>query len=194
MRQNIKTAGLAALLGLLVGIAGVLIAERSKEPDQKASILEYYRAENAVSVSPHTLRKMMDKGDQSFVLVDLRSTAEYEKEHVIGALSIPAVSLSKEEVVKEFQKLPAGKDIITYCYSAACMLSRQTGLTLAESGIYTKHLNIGWNEWRHHWQLWNSEGEWENTKVEDYLGTGKEPGAPRVIELPSPCQEGELTC
>src|SRR3989337_3756956 len=80
----------SAILGGLVGslISYVIFAKRN--PDVNELIRNFYLTENAVHVSPHAVRKKMDKGDTSFILVDLRSKQEYEQEHVIGAINIPA--------------------------------------------------------------------------------------------------------
>jgi 3-mercaptopyruvate sulfurtransferase SseA len=59
-------------------------------PSQKELIQEFYDVENAVHVSPHHIRKHIAEGDTSFLLVDLRSQQEYEDEHVVGALNVPA--------------------------------------------------------------------------------------------------------
>ena len=127
----------------------------------------------------------MDKGDQSFVLVDLRSQEEYEKEHIVGAVSIPAYKDkdtsdygSVDRIISDFSKLPKDKDIIVYCYSIPCMTGRKIGKMLAEHEIYVKLLGIGWNEWRYDWTGWNHEHEWNITKAEDYISSGKEPGIP----------------
>jgi len=37
------------------------------------------------------------------------------------------------------------------------MTGRKIGKMLAEKEIYVKHPNIGWNEWRYYWNLWNHE-------------------------------------
>ncbi len=201
MWDFLKTLGLPIVFGILLGVSAVLLSERFEKPDKKDSIAEYYRIENAVHVSPHGLRKLMDKGDQSFVLVDLRSAVEYEKAHIVGAVNIPAYSDpdtsaydDKERIVKQFRELPQGKDVIVYCYSTACMTGRKIGLMLAEQGIYVKHLGIGWNEWRYHWELWNHEHEWGKTKAEEYVTSGKDPGEKSPSELPAPCGEGEFSC
>jgi len=156
-------------------------------------VKEFYLTENAVRVSPHSLRVRMDRGDDSYILVDLRSQEEYEKEHIIGAINIPAyldpytASYDEERLVKEFSKLPKGKEIIVYCYSEPCMTGRKVGKILAENGIYVKHLGIGWNEWRYHWTDWNHEIEWDQVKVEDYIYSGKDPGVPQKRDVVSAC-------
>lgn len=200
---------LALLLGLLGGFAGGYFAAQWQAPQEKTDeqlITEFYAVENAVHVSPHSLRKMMDNGDRSFVLVDLRSAEEYEAEHIIGAVNIPAYKDKDtsdygavERIVGEFEALPEGKDIITYCYSIPCMTGRKVGKMLSERGIYTKTLGIGWNEWRYFWDLWNHEHEWNQTDVDDYIWNGTEPGVPKLKlpdQLPdgTACADGQFGC
>lgn len=195
----------AALVGAITGSAAVLAWQRIGAPTANELIKSFYLVENAVHVSPHTVRKKIDKGDTNFVLVDLRSPQEYEKEHIVGAMNIPAykdpdISISletdkeaAERIVARFQELPKGKDVIVYCYSMPCMTGRKVGKLLADNGIYVKHLGIGWNEWRYFWNLWNHDGE-TAVPPADYVVSGKDPGTPKQRELPSPCGEGELSC
>ncbi len=199
--KSIKIVATSAIIGAVVGSMAAFVLQRSQKPTTDELIKEFYLIENAVHISPHSLRRMMDKGDQSYVLVDLRSPQEYEKEHIIGAVNIPAYKdpdtsayEETDRIIKQFGELPKGKDIIVYCYSTPCMTGRKVGLFLTERDIFVKHLGIGWNEWRHFWTLWNHEHEWKTTKPEDYIIGGKEPGTPKIRELPSPCGEGELSC
>lgn len=207
MNQFIKIIVVSAVIGAVVG-SGATFALQSFQKPQKPTkdelIKEFYLVENAAHVSPHGLRRHMDKGDQNFIVVDLRSPLEYEREHIIGAVNIPAytdpnTSAYKEvdRIVGQFRELiekNPDKEIITYCYSIPCMTGRKIGKMLAENGIYVKTLGIGWNEWRHFWTLWNHEHEWETVKPEDYIWKGKEPGVPVQREAPSPCGEGEFAC
>lgn len=204
IQQTIKIILISAAVGAVIGAAVVYSVLSSQKEVQKSSqdlIYDFYKIENAVYVSPHSLRRLMDKGDQSYILIDLRSPQEYEKEHIIGAVSIPAYKdpdtsayEEVERIINQFKQLPKDKDIIVYCYSMPCMTGRKIGLMLAENGIFVKHLGIGWNEWRHFWTLWNHEHEWNLTKPEEYIFSGKEPGVPKVRELPSPCGEGQFSC
>lgn len=168
----------------IVGLA--LYYKIMQKPTEDQLIRDFYNIENAVYVSPHGLRKSMDKGEQHYTIVDLRSQQEYEKEHVVGAVNIPAYSDPDTSaygdvgrIVAAFKKLPKDKEVVVYCYSMPCMTGRKIGKMLTEHGIYVKHLGIGWNEWRYYWNLWNHELEWDQTKVEDYVVTGKEPGKPK---------------
>lgn len=200
MKNLFIPALIGALVGSLVTVA-VINSQKPKDLTTNDLIKQFYDVENAVYVSPHSLRRQMDKGEQNYILVDLRSPQEYEKEHIISAINIPAYKdpntsayEEKDRIIGEFRKLPKDKDIIVYCYSIPCMTGRKVGKMLSDAGIFVKHLGIGWNEWRYFWTMWNHEHEWNLTRPEDYIMSGKEPGAPQKKELPSSCGEGELAC
>jgi rhodanese-related sulfurtransferase len=202
-RTQIALILTSLILAAIVGSLTTFILLKSQKPTKNDLIREFYEVENAVHVSPHSLRKMMDKKDASYVLVDLRSPQEYEKEHIVTAINIPAYKDpntsaydEKERIISEFDKLvklDKSRDIIVYCYSMPCMTGRKIGLMLSEKGIYVKHLGIGWNEWRYFWNLWNHDGE-TPSKMEDYIASGKDPGSPKGKGLPSPCTQGDLGC
>lgn len=203
--KHLMTIVVSAVVGALAGSVTTYSIIKSSLPSKEQLIRDFYLTENAVHVSPHTIRVKMDKGETNYILVDLRSPQEYEKEHIISAISIPAykdpnTSISidsekeeKERIIAAFGQLDFKKDIIVYCYSMPCMTGRKIGKLLAENGIYVKHLGIGWNEWRYFWNLWNHDAETQ-TEVKDYIFSGKEAGKPRLKDSFSPCKEGELGC
>ena len=55
-------------------------------------------------------RRMLDKSDNGFVILDMRDDAAYKKAHIPGAVNIPL----KELGYKLF-RLDKRKDIIVYC-------------------------------------------------------------------------------
>lgn len=190
--------------GAVAGLVVTLLFLNTRTPSQDELIRDFYNVETATHVSPHHIRKGMLKGDNSFILVDLRSQEEYEREHVIGAINIPAYKDPNtsaygdvERIVKGFSELLSNKEIIVYCYSTPCMTGRKVGKMLADHDIFVKHLGIGWNEWRYHWNTWNHEHEWAVTNVEDYVTSGAEPGS-FVLKgdiIPEPCKIGnEFGC
>jgi rhodanese-related sulfurtransferase len=147
----------------------------------------------------------MAQGDDSVVLVDLRSEEEYIEEHIRGALNVPAYKDrdhsdygATERIYASFKEIKdnnPGKEIIVYCYSIPCMTGRKVGKILSDRGIFVKHLGVGWNEWRYYWEMWNHPHEWATTNVEDYIWTGNEPGDPFDPELGAGCPiGGELGC
>ncbi|MEQ1849286.1 MAG: rhodanese-like domain-containing protein [Candidatus Peribacteraceae bacterium] len=196
-RTSLSILVISLIGGMLGGRLSTVIAPTNTDD----LIAEYYQTESAVHVSPHGLRKKIAEGKNESILVDLRSAQEYEKEHIVGAVNIPAYSDPDhsaydevDRIVAAFKALPQDKSIIVYCYSIPCMTGRKVGVMLAENGIYVQHLGIGWNEWRHFWQLWNHEHEWKTTNVMDYVATGKEPGVYKGPVKISPCTEGEFGC
>lgn len=175
------------MFGMLGGVAGGKLYLEWKEKSVNR-VAEFYNDEMAVAVSPATLKKMIDDKETNFVVVDLRSEAEYNQEHIVGAVSIPAVSMNTDQVVAAFEKLPKDKTVIVHCYSAYCTLSKQVGQTLANKGIYIKELNIGWSEWKYYWGLWNPGADPKEGKSYVTTGGGTEKPAPGV------CVKGEFGC
>lgn len=161
-------------IGVLIAIGLGLFNLAEGFHSEDDLIKQFYEIETAVGVSPHHMRGHMGPY-QDFIIVDVRDEGDYVQEHIISAVNIPA-SLSEEELVTAFAKLPEDKDIITYCYSTACMSSRKVGKVLADNGIYVKHLNIGWNEWKYAPESWNYPEEWANLNIQDILVSGEEPG------------------
>jgi len=191
-----KTIVLVIIPIILGAISGTLtsFAILNLENSEGSLIKKFYLTENAVYVSPHSLRLKMDKGINDYILVDLRSQEEYESEHIVGAISIPAYKDKEtpaynetDRIVNAFSKLPKDKEIIVYCYSIPCMSGRKIGKLLAENEIYVKQLGIGWNEWRYFWNLWNHEYEWDIINISDYVVSGKDPGIPQIRNYTSSC-------
>jgi rhodanese-related sulfurtransferase len=194
----------ALIVGALAGIVSSMIITNTNVKSEYELIKEFYDVENAVHVSPHGIRKHMTDPNPNFILVDLRSQQEYETEHIVGAVSIPAYKDpdnsdygAVNRIVSTFRNLQSenpDKDIIVYCYSIPCMTGRKVGKTLAEHGIYVKHLGIGWNEWRYYWNLWNHDAE---SKVDPskYVVGGSEPGSIAGEVVGSGCPiEGGFGC
>jgi len=141
MGNNARILFFALILGALAGALAsfAVMSFQNQEKSESDYIREFYLTENAVHVSPHSLRGRMDKGIDDFILVDLRSAEEYETEHVVGAVSIPAYRDKDtsdygavDRIVSSFAALPKGKEIIVYCYSMPCMTGRKIGKMLAD--------------------------------------------------------------
>ncbi len=195
---------IALAVGFILGTSSTYFLTKEPAKDTNDLIAEFYAVENAVHVSPHSLRGKMSHGEaDKFVLVDLRSQEEYETAHIVTALNVPAYKDPNtsaydetDRIIKSFKEIiekNPNKDVIVYCYSSACMTGRKMGQVLAQNNIYVKHLGIGWNEWRYEWNAWNHDGEIP-TKVEDYIATGTEPGTPPKSDFVPACTQGELGC
>ena len=181
---------------LASGTTALFFTLKHKEVrDTHTLIHDLYAEKNATFVDPHTLRQALDKGTNTFILVDIRSKEEYTHEHIVSAISIPTYTdptipsqNETEKTLSSFSTLALknpGKDIVVYCSSAFCMAGQQLGQMLAGHNIFIKQLGIGWNEWRYFWTLWNHEDEWSSTHAEDYVIAGTEPGKLQSHEIPS---------
>lgn len=179
------------ILPFVFGLAGVLVGiciSKYLPEKEGVQVTDFYASEMASVVSPTTVKRWIDASDSSYILVDLRSAGEYEKEHFKTAINIPVSSMKSEDVVAAFRNLPKDKQIIVHCYSAYCTLGRQIGKLLSENGIYVKELTVGWSELRYHWDLWNPGAK--VTDGEAYIVKGQNTNE----ELPQPCAEGEFGC
>ena len=204
MSKHIYNFVTIALIGAIAGIASSYVYLNMRTPSQEELIHEFYNVETAASVSPHHVRKHIAQFDDSFILIDLRSQEEYEEEHIVGAVNIPAYASPDKSAYgdverisrafKELQSQNPDTDLIVYCYSIPCMTGRKMGKLAADNGVYVKHLGVGWNEWRYHWELWNHPHEWDVTDVKDYVISGSEPGKFSGEASLAPCIEGKFGC
>ena len=199
--MHMKSIAVGVVIGAVIMGAGLWLgADTSLTADEQ--IAAYYANSVATLVSPHNLRERMSHGMTDFVLVDVRAAADYERGHIVGAINIDTgtgAERTTDDVLTEFQQVIADnptKEIITYCYSAACMNGRKVGHFLAQNGVYVKEMTVGWNEWRYDWEMWNYDTEWDTYRVEDFIATGTTPGTvPADVIRIAPCGvAGELSC
>ncbi len=204
-QEQINFLIIAIIAGALAGAltsSFFLTDSDSKSKSNDDLIWDFYSTETATLISPHGLRKAMDKGQDNFILVDLRSQEEYENSHIVGSINIPAYKDpdtsaygDKERIISSFAELPEDKEVIVYCYSIPCMTGRKIGKMLADNDIFVKELGIGWNEWRYDWNGWNHEHEWAKTNVLDYIVSGPEPGELKTKSDSSACPiDNEFGC
>ncbi|MCL4359825.1 rhodanese-like domain-containing protein [Patescibacteria group bacterium] len=179
------------IIPILAGIIGgmtVFVIMQIRDNEQNARIRNFYEDEMSAVVSPNTVKKMIDAKNTNYILVDLRTKAEYDKEHIVTAINIPAPGMTADQIVSAFTKLPKDKEIIVHCYSAYCTLGRTVGKLLSEHGIYVHEMDIGWSEWRYFWPLWNPGAK--ATDGTTYV-TG---GTSTSSALPQPCTAGAFGC
>jgi rhodanese-related sulfurtransferase len=144
---------------LIVGFGGAQIGIRWYESKHVETandrVKSFYNDEMSTIISPINVRSLIDKKDTNYILVDLRTQPEFDAEHIITAINVPAGSMDEKQLLAAFSSLPKDKQIIVYCYSASCTLGRQVGQFLANNGIFVRDMNVGWSEWKYYWGLWN---------------------------------------
>ena len=75
-------------------------------------------------------------------LVDVRSASDYEVAHIPSAISIP-----KEELSQNTDKLSKNEITVIYCYNQQCHLGAEACLILAEYGYPVMLLEGGFKTW-----------------------------------------------
>jgi len=82
-------------------------------------------------------------GSDNVLLLDLRSTNEFEFGHIKGAVSIPM-----QELIINLKTLNKEKEIIAYCRGPFCLLADEAVKILRESGYRARRLEEGYPEWK----------------------------------------------
>ena len=83
----------------------------------------------------------MEKNDVE--LIDVRRAEDYEISHIPGAISIP-----KDELANNIEKLSKDKINVIYCYNQQCHLGARAALTLADYEYPVMLLEGGFQVWK----------------------------------------------
>ncbi len=96
------------------------------------------------SISMDHLKRMMDSGEP-FVLLDVRTNNDYDKEHIKGAKSLPL-----DEIEESAASIVRPDDvIIVYCDSFVCSASTSAAKLLTREGFTrVRDYKGGLREWK----------------------------------------------
>lgn len=94
----------------------------------------------AYTLGPIELKDLMDEGGVK--LLDVRRLEDYEVAHIPGAISIP-----KEELSDNINKLSKEEVTVVYCYNQQCHLGIEACLILLEYGYPVMLLEGGFKTW-----------------------------------------------
>jgi rhodanese-related sulfurtransferase len=105
----------------------------------------YAVAQDIPQIKPEELKKLIDGGDQSIVIVDVQPKGAYDMGHVKGAINFPWAP-----TLKSNGNLPKNKTLILYCDCAHEEDSTDVATQLKEKYGYAniKLLEGGWSKWR----------------------------------------------
>lgn len=127
----------------------------------------------ARTIDPLDLFDLVKKKD--LVLVDIRSKAEYDKEHIKGALSLPSYTLKNNAVEylninpDSVSKLNKTRHIVIYGPSTSFQYTTRVMSDLQKHGYAVSQLAVGWNELRHFQNIWIPEGLWGKIDVNSII-------------------------
>jgi rhodanese-related sulfurtransferase len=106
--------------------------------------IRHFEDKLRLEVDPADVHFDHEKGTNDFLVVDTRSTADFEKEHIPGAISLPHRQMN-EVTTRDF---PRDQIIVTYCWATHCNGSAKGALRLARLGFKVKEMVGGIEGWK----------------------------------------------
>lgn len=105
--------------------------------------IRHFEGKLRLEVDPADVHFDHEKGTNNFLVVDTRSTADFEKQHIPGAISLPYRQMN-EVTTRDF---PRDQTIVTYCWGTRCNGSTKGALKLARLGFKVKLMAAGIDGW-----------------------------------------------
>lgn len=102
---------------------------------------DYFQQYLAFTIGPLELKNLMD--EEPVNLLDVRRHADYDISHIPSA-----ISLTKEEIAGNLDKLDKEKITVVYCYNPQCHLGAKACLILADYGYPCILLEGGFKVWK----------------------------------------------
>ena len=100
----------------------------------------YFTKILAYTIGPIELKNLMDEDEIN--LIDVRRKEDFQIAHIPGAISIP-----KDEIENNFDKISKEKVNVVYCYNQQCHLGARAALILAEYNYLVVLLEGGFQVW-----------------------------------------------
>lgn len=100
----------------------------------------FFRKCLAYTLGPVELKNMMEQ--DKAIVVDVRAHEDYVTSHIPGAISIP-----KDKLAENVEKLSKDKITVVYCYNQQCHLGASACLTLAEYAYPCMLMEGGFDVW-----------------------------------------------
>ncbi len=107
--------------------------------------VKFFEEKLKYEIDPYSVRLIVDKKDNRYVIVDVRSSESYKEGHVPEAINVPG-----NELDKHINKLPRNKKLILYCYHVTCFAAPKAALELAKRGFEVMEMVGGFDEWQKH--------------------------------------------
>ena len=100
----------------------------------------FFSKKLAFTLGPIELKNLLDEGKVK--LLDVRKKEDYDIAHIPSAISIP-----KDELADNVDKLSKEEVTVVYSYNQQCHLSAKACLILADYGYPTMLLEGGFKTW-----------------------------------------------
>lgn len=113
-------------------------------PAEPQDAYRHFASKLSVETDPSDVMLDLQRGQTSFIILDVRSADDFEECHVEGAISFPYRQINAETV----SRLPADKTIVVYCFGPGCNASTKAALRLSSLGFCVKEMIGGLEYWK----------------------------------------------
>lgn len=107
------------------------------------SAKKFFKRKLAYTAGPIEIRDWLESNEQ-FNLIDVRSTDDFEKEHISGATNLPRGKWDS------LAGLQGDRLNVVYCYSRDCQLAARACREFAAEGFSVMEMEGGIAAWREH--------------------------------------------
>lgn len=129
------------------------------------------------SIDPVMLLQKIKQQDNDFVLIDIRSSKEFNLGHIVGAINIPAYvkpqdnikSRAKDhEFISKFYNYKS-KHIIIYSYWQDSQITSDVISLLLKNGYSVKKLSVSWYEFKNNPFSWMPGNDMGVFSIDQFL-------------------------
>ncbi|HYF62798.1 MAG TPA: rhodanese-like domain-containing protein [Herpetosiphonaceae bacterium] len=113
-------------------------------PASPADARAHFLSKMAVETDAADVRLDLQRGQRSFVLIDVRGAQDYDECHIPGAISLPYRRISEESTAQLAKEQP----LVVYCWSPGCNAATKAAARLSALGFQVKEMLGGLEYWR----------------------------------------------
>lgn len=103
----------------------------------------FFSAKLTYETDPSDVYADMKNELADFILIDVRSAADYAKSHAQGAINLPQVNINAETT----SKLSKEKLLVVYCWGPGCNGATKAAAKLSTLGFHVKEMIGGIEYW-----------------------------------------------
>jgi rhodanese-related sulfurtransferase len=118
-------------------------AVTNQPPAPSTEALDHFSRRLGFETDCWDVHDAIERGDQDFVLLDVRSPAVYEKSHVPRSINLPHAEITAERM----SEWPADTLFVVYCAGPHCNGANKAAVRLARLGRPVKEMIRGMTGW-----------------------------------------------
>lgn len=111
--------------------------------DRMTNAIEHFTARLAFSTDVSDVHAAMAAGAADLVVVDSRGAQAWAQGHIPGAVHLPTADIARRAA----ELVPAGSDVVTYCWGPGCNGAIRAALEFARLGYRVREMLGGYEYW-----------------------------------------------